>query len=99
MTTYTLSPEALDDMTEIAAYIAANNPDAALAQILRFESLFNLLVLQPKAGRLHNELSPSLRGLVEGRYIIFYRETATGVEIARVLHGARDIAREFRPSH
>ena len=96
MTSYTLSPEALDDLTEIAAYIAEGNPNAALAQILRFESLFDLLVQQPKAGRMHNELSPSLRGLVEGRYIIFYRETTGGVEIARVLHGSRDIPRQFR---
>ncbi len=99
MNTYTISPEARDDLSEIFAYIATNNPDAALAQILRFESLFDLLVQQPKAGRLHHELSPSLRGLVEGRYIIFYRETATGVDIARVLHGARDIPSLFRRSH
>ena len=96
MNSYILSPEAIEDLDEIAAYIAAANPDAALAQILRFESLFDLLVQQPKAGRMRNDLAPSLRGLVEGRYIIFYRELAYGVEIARVLHSSRDVPRLFR---
>ena len=96
MNSYILSPEAIEDLDEIAAYIAAANPAAALAQILRFESLFDLLVQQPKAGRMRNDLAPSLRALVEGRYIIFYRELAHGVEIARVLHSSRDIPRLFR---
>jgi toxin ParE1/3/4 len=96
MNSYRLSPEAREDLDDIAAYVAAANPAAALAQILRFESLFDLLVQQPKAGRTRHDLAPSLRGLVEGRYIIFYRELANEVEIIRVLHGSRDIGSLFR---
>ena len=38
--------------------------------------------------RLRTWLSPAFRN-----YLIFYRELPDGVEIVRVLHGARDIQR------
>jgi len=38
-------------------------------------------------------LSPAFRN-----YLIFYRELADGVEIVRVLHGARDIKRILESS-
>jgi toxin ParE1/3/4 len=34
---------------------------------------------------------PALRSLSVGNYLIFYRPLADGIEIVRVLHGARDI--------
>jgi toxin ParE1/3/4 len=40
--------------------------------------------------RQREELSPRLRSFPVGSYIIFYRPTQDGVEIARILHGARD---------
>jgi plasmid stabilization system protein ParE len=30
-----------------------------------------------------------------GLYVIYYRSTANGIEIVRVLHGARDVERRF----
>lgn len=95
MAVYTISDPAAEDLDEIAAYIAADNPDAALAFILRLEGRFELLAEQPKSGRPRSELGPALRSTVEGRYVIFYQEMTGGVEIVRVLHGARDIERQF----
>jgi toxin ParE1/3/4 len=95
MSVYILSEEAEMDLDEIAAYIAADNTDAALALLLKFDTRFALLADHPKSGRERRELAPALRSTVEGRYVIFYREIPGGVEIARVLHSARDVERLF----
>ncbi|MGO9265442.1 MAG: type II toxin-antitoxin system RelE/ParE family toxin [Candidatus Binataceae bacterium] len=54
------------------------------------------LATTPKAGRQRPELDPSIRSFVAGSYVIFYREGANGVEVARVLHGRRDVPPLFR---
>lgn len=48
-------------------------------------------------GRLRDELTEGLRSFPVGRYVIFYRIVQDGVEIVRVLHGARDLDSIFRP--
>ena len=45
----------------------------------------------PLIGRDRPELSPGLRSFVVGRHVIFYRRFGNGVEIVRVLDGARDL--------
>jgi toxin ParE1/3/4 len=40
-------------------------------------------------------LEPKLRFIPVGSYLVFYRSLPDGVEIARILHGARDITAEF----
>lgn len=43
-------------------------------------------------GRLRGELATGLRSFPVGRYVIFYRALSNGIEIVRVLHGARDLS-------
>jgi toxin ParE1/3/4 len=43
------------------------------------------------------EISPGLRVVVHGRYLLFFRELADEVRIVRVLHGARDLPQVFDP--
>ena len=50
---------------------------------------------QSGIGRRRDELAAELRSLPIGRYVIFYLPIADGVEIIRVLHGARDIETIF----
>jgi len=47
-------------------------------------------------GRLRDELADGLRSFPVGRYVIFYRPIPKGIEIVRVLHGARDLDAIFR---
>ena len=96
MTGYVITNQAENDLDEIAAFVGTRNPATAEALLQRVYSLFELLVQHPKAGRERNDLAPSLRELVEGRYLIFYFEGTDVIEIIRVLHGARDIASLFR---
>jgi len=54
-------------------------------------SRFPKLAAMPEMGRRREELAMHLRSFPVGRYIIFYRSMQEGIEIVRVLHGARDL--------
>lgn len=81
--------QALDELIEIVAYIAEDNPDAA--QELKDE-------IEEKAAKLpdHPKLykpSPRVKGMrelvVRSNYIVLYRETKTLVEVVNVFHARR----------
>ncbi|TAE60722.1 MAG: type II toxin-antitoxin system RelE/ParE family toxin [Nostocales cyanobacterium] len=46
-------------------------------------------------GKLCDELAPSLRSFPVGKYLLFYRSVVDGIELVRVIHGARDIQNLF----
>jgi toxin ParE1/3/4 len=89
------SPAAETDAAEIWAYIAEDNPIAADRLLARFDRTVRNLASQPQSGKGVEELAPNLRFIVVGSYLIFYRPLPDGVEIARIIHGARDITAEF----
>lgn len=90
MNQYRVSDAARSDLDEIWFYIAQDDPTAADKFIRAVVSRFSKLAAMPQLGRQRKELSPRLRSFPVGRYVIFYRPMENGVEIARVLHGARD---------
>ncbi|MDR4483166.1 MAG: type II toxin-antitoxin system RelE/ParE family toxin [Nitrospirales bacterium] len=88
-------PLALQDLDQIWDYIAQDNPKAADDFIDRIEGKCRLLAEHPKIGTSCEALHPSLRFLAVGKYLIFYLPLDDGVEIVRVLHGARDLESLF----
>ena len=80
------------DLDELTAYIAADNPAAANAFLDRLTSAFDLLARNPMLGRARPDLAPELRTFVIGNYLILHRARAGGIDIVRVVHGARDLA-------
>jgi len=91
MNQYRISAQARFDLDEIWFYIAQDNPDAADGFIQLFVSRFPKLAAFPQIGRQRSELADRLRSFPVGRYVIFYRPLENGIEIVRVLHGARDL--------
>jgi toxin ParE1/3/4 len=91
MNRYRVSDQARSDLDDIWFYIAQDNPEAADKFILKIISRFPRLAAMPHLGRQREELSPRLRSFPVGRYVIFYRPLYNGVEIVRVLNGARDL--------
>jgi toxin ParE1/3/4 len=89
------APAAESDALEIWSYIAEDNPEAADRLIDRFDEIIRTISKQPELGRSVEELAPKLRFVPIGSYLIFYRPSEDGVEIVRLLHGARDITAEF----
>ena len=89
------APEAEADLLDIAAYIAADNPERALSFVEELEASCAGLLDYPESGRERPELAPDLRSKPHGRYVIFYTSDAEAVRIERILHGARDVEGEF----
>jgi len=84
---------------EIWSYIASESPDVADQTIDGIYAGLARLALFPLAGRLRDELSPGLRSyFIRPRHTVFYRVKEDRLEIAHVLHHARDLSRFF-PGH
>jgi len=85
-----LAPEAEEDLDEIVAYIAKENPAAAEKFGIHLIERVELLKSFPRLGRVVRGRRGE-RVLVEGSILIFYRfDAGTGViQIKRFWHGAR----------
>lgn len=76
---------ALRCLSEIEAYIAEDDPAAAVIFTERLIRRTDLLIDQPQAGRLVPEVpGRELRELIEGNYRIVYRINVNVVEILTV---------------
>lgn len=85
----------LGDLAEIWDYLADDGEARADAFLTMMDGKFQLLSEHPALGRRREELAPGLRSFPAGRYVIFYLPVPNGVDIVRVLHGARDIETIF----
>jgi len=79
------------DLVEIGRHIAEQNPAAADRWLDTIDEKCRRLAQMPELGRKRSDLAPELRGLPVGNYVIFYRPIRNGIEVIRVLHGARDL--------
>src|SRR5512135_682612 len=83
-------PEAKADLIEIWLYIAEENPAAAEALLESINDKCRTLATSPLMGRTRDELHPGIRSFPVGHCVIFYQPIEDGIEVVRVLHGARD---------
>ena len=84
------SPEAIEDLVSLRAYIAEDNPAAARRVVLHLiRSVEQLLPDNPQIGRPGRV--PGTRELVIPRtpYIVPYRLQRNAIQILRVYHAAR----------
>jgi toxin ParE1/3/4 len=95
MKRYLLDPDARLDLKSIYKYVARDNPTAANGLIGELKQKFGMLGSQSLIGEARPELAANLRSFSVGNYVILYRPTRTGIEVARVLHAARDIGAQF----
>lgn len=91
MSQYHVPDAASADLGAIWLFIAQDDADAADRFLRNLVSRFPTLASMPQMGRLREELAARLRSFPVGSHVIFYRPIAGGVEIVRVLHGARDL--------
>lgn len=94
MTEVLLAPAARLDLFEIWTYHASEIGDIELADRIREEifDAFSLIAATPGIGHWRRDLSREpLRFWPIRKYLIIYREKDTHIEVARVLHGARDV--------
>ena len=88
-----LAPEARQDLRKIRDHIAQDNPQAARRVVTRLRDMARMLAGAPAMGRDRPELGADIRSFVADRYLLFCRplNRAAGIELGRVLHGARDV--------
>jgi toxin ParE1/3/4 len=85
-----ISPRAAADLSTIADRIMLDNPSAADRWVDAISVVFELLARHPYIGeRFHTERHRALRRYVMRNYVIYYVPAEDGVDIARVIHGAR----------
>ena len=84
-----------DDLLAIWAYIADDDQDAATDVLRDIHGKCLFLAANPKAGPARPDIAPQLRYGLAGRYLVLFRETEGGIEVVRVLHGARDLRALF----
>ena len=95
MAGYSVSLQARRDLRDIEEFISDYNPVAADQLLARIDDQFQLLADNPFMGRERAELGDNLRSLRVENYVIIYRPADSGVEVVRVINGARDINRLF----
>ena len=93
----TIRPQARQDLIDHFVFIAQDNLDAAQRFLKEAEQAFRELTDMPALGRSRNFDNPRLAGMRcrpiprFENYLIFYRPVEKGIEVIRVLHGARDL--------
>jgi len=87
-----LTPAAESDLVDIWAYIARDNREAADRGYAAVAQTLEALADMPAMGAIYQAKRPRLKGMrffpvkQFRNYVIYYRETAQGIEIIRVLH-------------
>jgi len=85
------------DLIDIYAYIHERSPQAAERVLNAIERYTQLLLDMPGIGRRWASPDPRLEGMRLAvvtpycNYLIFFRPTRDGIEVLRVVHGAREL--------
>jgi toxin ParE1/3/4 len=92
------TPRAKADALSIGRHIAeqSRNRSVALRFLDKIDAKLKFLAKHPLAGEARAELAVNVRSFPVGSYVIFYRPSEGGIEVLRILHGARDIPRILR---
>ena len=86
---------AKSDLSTIADFIAADNPAAAERWLDEVDQTLSVIAAYPHIGERVDQLAPGIRRHSMGQYLLFYRPIDGGIELRRVLHGARNIEALF----
>lgn len=87
-----LSPKAVEDLEEIGDFIARDNPERALSFVEEIEQHCDKVAETPQAFPEREDIAPSMRMAVHGKYLILYRIQSDVVRVERIVHGARRLS-------
>lgn len=82
-----------DDLLGIWVGIAVSHVSAAERLLDDLHAATQLLATQPLIGKARREFGGGIRGFPVRDYVLVYRPIPGGVELVRVVHGARDLPR------
>jgi toxin ParE1/3/4 len=87
---FTRTADAEEELIGLWAYVAADNEPAADRLVERIEEACRRLAEFPELDVAHDEVRAGLRLFPVGNYLLLYRQTEEGIEVVRIVHGARD---------
>jgi toxin ParE1/3/4 len=89
------TPAARNDLLEIGAYIADDNPVRAESFVTELETKAYKAAERPRSFPERTDIGVGLRAAVHGRYLLLFRELDDEVRIVRIIHGGRNIPSLF----
>ena len=84
------------DYRNIYHYIAQDNVTAAVRFLTKLDEKLVLASDMPLAGATRPDLGRNVRSWPVEKYLLLYRPIEGGIELLRVIHGARKVRRVFR---
>lgn len=84
------------DLDNIAQWIARSSETAALKWLSDLDGKLSIIAQNPGIGTDRSKLRPGVRSYAFGNYLIFFKSTKRGIDVLRVLHGARDYRQFFK---
>jgi toxin ParE1/3/4 len=88
----TRTDQAENDLIDLLTAVGRLNASAAARLRGDIDRAAVLLANSPGLGRSRPDLRPDLRSYpVARKYVIYFRQTDSGIEIARVVHGSRQV--------
>ena len=92
------SPQAINDVDSIAAYIAQDSETYSAAVVRKIFRRVRQLAEFPKVGRIVPEFDDeAIREIFVYSYRIIYRISTDGITIGTVMHGKRLLTMELKP--
>lgn len=93
-----VTPRARRDQNEIVDYLASESVDAALLFTAKLRETYEVVAAQPRIGHFRTDVKGEANRVlrciaVNGfpNHLVFYQARAECIDIARIVHGARDI--------
>jgi toxin ParE1/3/4 len=91
-----LSPQAIEDFTDLLQYTLATWGEAQLhAYRGVLDQALTTIQNHPDIGHARPDLSSKHQVFPAGRHIIIYQITETGILVSRILHERMDVQRHF----
>lgn len=86
------APEAENDISNIVDVIARDNPIAARNWLTKLCATCDTLSTQRSVGEMRADFNaPGCSSFSFGNYVLLFRAVEDGIEVARVIHGIRDL--------
>ena len=96
MVNFQLTELAKQDLRSIGRYTQTTwGREQRNTYLAKIDAAFLLLADEPQLGKSCDDLRTGYRKYPVGRHLIFYRQSADGLEIIRILHQRMDIEAHF----
>jgi toxin ParE1/3/4 len=87
LASFRFSRRAEADLLSIAAHTLRTwGEGQTIRYIDDLEACCQMLADNPALGRVSDDVRPGLRRMEHGRHVVFYRESAGGILVSRILH-------------